>query len=141
MQQLRKFLAGTVDLQAAFLVARLESALPKMLGEAPPAERDNIQRQFHRLAATSRGCYALVDYVNFKGEGTLPTERYRDQGWGLLQVLENMHGTDAAGASNEFAASAATVLQRRVANSPPERGERRWLEGWLKRIDTYRKQE
>ena len=32
----------------------------------------------------------LIDYVNFKGEGVLETERYRGRGWGLLQVLEGM---------------------------------------------------
>ncbi len=44
------------------------------------------------MAASPNGVYALVDYVNFKGEGTLATERYQDHGWGLLQVLEGMKG-------------------------------------------------
>jgi hypothetical protein len=42
-------------------------------------------------------------------------------------------------ALDEFAASAKTVLRRRVANSPPERGEARWLSGWLARVDGYAK--
>ena len=88
MKQLRQFLADTVDLQAEFLVKRLDEALAKMLPEASAAERDNVRQQFERVAGTAQGCYALVDYVNFKGEGVLHTERYRDQGWGLLQVLE-----------------------------------------------------
>jgi hypothetical protein len=54
-----------------------------------------------------------------------------------LQVLENMHGTQSA--LDEFAASAKTTLRRRVANSPPERGEARWLPGWLARVDGYAK--
>src|SRR5499427_8123749 len=33
MNQLRQFLVDTIDLQAEFLIARLESALPKMLAE------------------------------------------------------------------------------------------------------------
>ncbi|MEY2527414.1 MAG: hypothetical protein QOE73_2185 [Verrucomicrobiota bacterium] len=136
MKQLRQFLAGTVDLQAEFLVKRLESALPKMLEEAPAEARANVQRQFERVAGTSQGCYALVDYVNFKGEGVLHTERYRDQGWGLLQVLAGMNST-GAGALDEFARSAATVLKRRVQNSPPERKESRWLSGWLNRVNSY----
>src|SRR3984893_819546 len=101
MKQLRQFLADTVDLQAEFLVNRLENALPKMLAEAPLAERENVRQQFERVAITSLGCYALVDYVNFKGEGVLHTERYLDQGWGLLQVLEAMRGTGSGGV-NEF---------------------------------------
>ena len=135
MKQLRQFLVDTIDLQAQFLVTRLQEALPKMLAQA--GDRENLRRQFERLASTPQGCYALVDYVNFKGEGTRATERYRGQGWGLLQVLENMRGTQSA--LDEFAASAKTTLRRRVANSPPERGEARWLPGWLTRVDGYAK--
>ena len=136
MKELRQFLADTVDLQAEFLVSRLGNALPKMLDEAAPAERQNVQQQFERLASTPQGCYALVDYVNFKGEGVLHTERYRGEGWGLLQVLEGMraNGTSAV---NEFSHSAAAVLKRRVQNSPPERNEARWLSGWLNRVHSY----
>ena len=49
-----------------------------------------MQQRFDRVASSAMGCYALVDYVNFKGEGVLATERYAGQGWGLLQVLEGM---------------------------------------------------
>jgi len=138
MKQLRAFLVDTIDLQTQFLIARLEAALPKMLAEAPAAERDHVRRQFDRLASDPAGCYALIDYVNFKGEGTLATERYRREGWGLLQVIENMRGTDSQSALDEFVTSAKTVLRRRVANSPPGRGESRWLPGWLARVDGYR---
>jgi len=137
MNQLRQFLAGTVDLQAEFLVARLEAALPKMLAEAAPADRPTVQQQFERLTKTPQGCYALVDYVNFKGEGVLHTERYQGQGWGLLQVLEAMHGTSDAGAPDEFAHAAKAVLTRRVQNAPPDRHESRWLTGWLRRVNSY----
>jgi len=138
MKQLRAFLVDTIDLQTQFLIARLEAALPKMLTEAPAGERDNVRRQFDRLASDPAGCYALIDYVNFKGEGTLATERYRGEGWGLLQVLKNMQGIDSQSALDQFITSAKTVLRRRVANSPPERGESRWLPGWLARVDGYR---
>lgn len=137
MNQLRRFLADTVDLQAEFLVARLEAALPKMLTETAPANRMNVQQQFERLMKTPQGRYALVDYVNFKGEGVLRTERYQDQGWGLLQVLESMHGNSDAGAVDEFASEAKTILKRRVHNAPPARHESQWLTGWLRRINSY----
>ncbi len=107
------------------MVARLQQSLAKMLDEAAPADRANIERQFARVASTPHGCYALVDYVNFKGEGVLRTERYRGQGWGLLQ------------AAREFSNSAAAMLRRRVQNSPPERHEARWLPGWLNRVHSY----
>jgi hypothetical protein len=138
MKQLRQFLADTLDLQAEFLISRLQNAPPKMLAEAAPSDRANVQQQFERLASTPQGCYALVDYVNFKGEGVLHSERYQGQGWGLLQVLENMHGTSpGAAAVDEFARSAKAILTRRVQNAPAERRESRWLSGWLQRVNSY----
>jgi hypothetical protein len=138
MKELRAFLAGTIDLQAEFLVYRLREALPKMLAEGGTANHAQIQERFDRVASTGQGCYALVDYVNFKGEGVLATERYAGQGWGLLQVLEGMkQETTGREAVKSFAESAKTVLRNRVRNSPPERNEARWLPGWLKRVDTY----
>jgi hypothetical protein len=138
MKELRQFLVDTVPMQAEFLVQRLQKALPKMTAEAPAAERANIERQFERVASTPQGCYALVDYVNFKGEGVLETERYKGQGWGLLQVLQGMSGSgNGPAAAREFSASAGKVLTQRVENSPPERNERRWLAGWLQRVKTY----
>src|SRR5256714_10055155 len=138
MKELRAFLAHTVDLQAEFLVHRLRAALPKMLAEAGGANRAQIQERFDRVATTANGCYALVDYVNFKGEGVLATERYAGQGWGLLQVLEGTK-QDISGraAVKSFVESAKAVLKNRVRNSPPERNEARWLPGWLKRVETY----
>jgi len=138
MTDLRGFLAGTVDLQAQFLVNRLEHALPKMLEETAPANREKVRQQFERVASSAQGSYALADYVNFKGEGVLHTERFRGEGWGLLQVLERMRGTAAdKTAVKEFADAARAILVRRVKNSPPDRGESRWLPGWLKRVNTY----
>jgi hypothetical protein len=138
LKELREFLADTIDLQAQFLVTRLQNALPKMLTQA--SDPESVRRQFERISATAQGCYALVDYVNFKGEGTLATERYRGEGWGLLQVLELMKGSGSQSALDEFVGSAKTVLRRRVANSPPARGEGRWLQGWLGRVESYRAQ-
>ena len=138
MKELRQFLAKTVDLQAEFLVQRLQRALPKMLAQAAPSKRAQVQQQFDRVANSAAGCYALVDYVNFKGEGVLATERYAGQGWGLLQVLEGMsEESNGREAVKNFAESAKKILTRRVRNSPPERNEARWLPGWLNRIDTY----
>jgi len=136
MKQLRQFLADTIDLQAEFLVARLDGALPKMLAEAAPSDRAKVQENFERMAKTPQGCYALVDYVNFKGEGVLHTERYNNQGWGLLQVLEQM-SPNARKPVNEFSLAAAFVLERRVKNSPPARHEAQWLPGWLNRVRSY----
>jgi hypothetical protein len=134
--QLRQFLAGTIDLQAEYLAARLVEALPKIVEAAPTTLRPKVEKNFKRLASSAHGDYALIDYVNFKGEGILATERYAGRGWGLLQVLEGM--SESGEASDAFADSAARVLRERVKNSPPARHEARWLPGWLNRVATYR---
>lgn len=138
MKEMRDFLVESIDLQTGFMVERLQLALPKMVAEAQPTERENVRKRFDQVANSPNGCYALVDYVNFKGEGVLPTERYAGQGWGLLQVLEGMptEGGDRE-AVKDFVVSAKKVLTNRVRNSPPARLESRWLPGWLERINTY----
>lgn len=136
MKQLRQFLVDTIEFQAQFLVDRLQRALPKMLEETSAANRPKVQRRFEDLSKSAQGCYALIDYVNFKGEGVLHTERYHGQGWGLLQVLETIDET-SGDSLQAFAQSAASVLKRRVRNAPPARNESRWLPGWLRRVNSY----
>jgi hypothetical protein len=137
-QELRALLSRTVRQQTEFIMARMEAALPKMLAQSKnPAE---VQWAFDGLKQTPEGTFCLIDYVNFKGEGTSPTERYQGQGWGLLQVLEDMPKSKTVWQQPaEFAAAAKRVLSRRVANAPPERKEQRWLAGWHNRCDSYKK--
>jgi hypothetical protein len=141
--ELRELLAATVTDQVAFLVERLASALPAILAAAPDeTARARLAERLGRIlyaadgSIAPEGVYALVDYVNFKGEGILPAERYQGEGWGLLQALEALDdGISDPGAA--LAAAAAAVLTRRVALAPPERHEARWLEGWRRRVATY----
>jgi len=138
MTGLRKWLASTVTLQTDFIIHRSRGALPKILAAAPADQRARIQANYQKVATTPNGQYALIDYVNFKGDGTQVSERYKGQGWGLLQVLANMNEVPAGQpAAREFAASAKRMLDRRLANSPPARGESRWRAGWHNRCDTY----
>ncbi|MBC7981188.1 MAG: hypothetical protein H7Y36_11550 [Armatimonadetes bacterium] len=138
MSGLRKWLASTVPLQTDFIIARSRAALPTMLAAAPASERAKIQSNYQKVSSTSQGTYALIDYVNFKGDGTQASEKYKGQGWGLLQVLGGMNSVSPGNAAaSEFAASAKRTLSRRIANSPPARGEARWREGWHNRCDTY----
>lgn len=133
---MRKWLAGHVSLQTQFIILRSRAALPRMMRAANDPQA--VQARYNALAATTQGLYCLVDYVNFKGEGLKSTERYNGQGWGLLQVLEEMNGRPTGRAATaEFSRAAATVMRRRVANSPAARGEQRWLAGWLNRCATY----
>lgn len=131
--QLRAILSKSVAAQTEFIISRLQRALPKMLKQTKKSAQ--VQANFQGLLASPEGAFCLIDYVNFKGEGTSPTERYNGQGWGLLQVLEGMDsGTPAA-----FAESAKRVLSRRVANAPKSRNEQRWLAGWHNRCDGYKR--
>ena len=138
LQSLRSFLNDTRDTQVKFIMRRMQSSLPSLLANAEKPEQ--IQSLFYEIAATDPplGMYALIDYVNFKGEGTALSERYQGQGWGLLQVLETLSNTrDQSPLMTQFAAAARAVLARRVANSPSERNEQRWLKGWNNRTHTY----
>ncbi len=137
---LRGWLAEHVAIQTDFIIDRSQAALPKILAAAPASEKARIEANYHEVSTTSQGTYALIDYVNFKGDGTQASEKYKGQGWGLMQVLGEMKQAPAgASAATEFAASAKRILSRRIANSPPKRGEKRWEEGWHHRCMTYAK--
>jgi hypothetical protein len=138
LTELKDFLIKTKPTQAAFIVKRLEEALPLILKHVSEGRREKITFQFDRLIPTSSGVYVLADYANFKGLGITPSENYRGKGWGLLQVLEGMRAEfEAPDAVREFARSAGIVLTDRVKNSPLGRNEKRWLPGWQKRINSY----
>ncbi len=138
MKELRDLLASTVAMQTEFIIQRLQDALPKMLEEAPTESREKVKEQFERvLSSGSAGAFALIDYVNFKGEGVVATERYKGKGWGMLQVLLEMSESDPPVKS--FANAAIKVLTERVKNSPSERNEQRWLAGWTRRVSDYKK--
>ena len=136
MIELRNLLLSTIPLQTEFILLRLENALPKMLSAISIKNRSTVQANFYKLTRTAKGKYALMDYINFKGEGTKISERYSGQGWGMLQALEEMNpNTETRNAPNEFAQAAEKVLIRRVRNAP--RDESIWLKGWQNRLKTY----
>lgn len=138
MQSLRDFLNETRGVQAEYIVRRLERSLPALMAAAEQPEA--IAAEFYRVAGSDvpHGMYALIDYVNFKGEGTAVSERYQGEGWGLLQVLQTMQVAPRSGTVLEqFAAAARQVLARRIDNAPAERGEERWRQGWNNRTLTY----
>lgn len=141
--ELFALLKSTMPEQAAFMAQRLSFALPQMLETINEPERQTlIRKRFYEVlqhadgTVNERGLYVLLDYTNFKGEGTLKSERYNGQGWGLLQVLEHMNPKES-NKLKAFADSAKAMLARRIKNSPPARGEERWREGWNVRLDTY----
>lgn len=136
MQELRQFLFDTKDLQALFMVNQMQEKLSKILQHSPSEEKKRLSDLLDKLTKESQGMYALIDYINFKGDGLSDSEAYNGQGWGLLQVLREMPPSSQEPIV-DFVASAKTVLTRRVDNSPPERNEKKWLPGWINRLDTY----
>ena len=134
-RELQQFLLRTVSSQAAFIGKRFD--LEKLLSHIPAEKKEGAAKRVQRLLKTMEGKYALLDYLNFKGEGILPSERYNSQGWGLVQVLEEM--ADSEDPQAAFSEAAKQVLVRRVKNAPQERKEERWLPGWTARVSTYRK--
>jgi hypothetical protein len=145
MKELKQFLLDTVPEQTQFMVARAQGAMEKILKTTPDAtEREHIVIQFTRVIRASENFYPLIDYINFKGEGTNPNEAAvnretgRRQGWGLKQVLLKMNGesSDPKAVRAEFADAAQFVLQQRVRNLPSNRV---FEVGWLRRVATYQR--
>ncbi|CAA6803134.1 MAG: Unknown protein [uncultured Sulfurovum sp.] len=137
-QQLKTLLLNTKALQTQFFFDRLHASIPEIVKYVAPQYRQHIVNNYNALAASKGGWYPLIDYINFKGKGIKATERYNNQGWGLLQVLQNMQPVQAGPfALMEFSRSAKQILERRVRNSPPAKNEMKWMAGWTKRTNGY----
>lgn len=136
--ELRMLLETTQGQQAAHIFERAQRAMADVINAAPTAEQPRLKQHLEALSQTPGGVYALIDYVNFKGEGLAPTERYHGEGWGLLQVLQAMDDQGQQPALVQFREAADQVLTRRaeLAENPIER--ERWLPGWRNRLRTYR---
>lgn len=140
MTVLRDFLESTQKFQMQFIMLRVQGILPKMLATVPEEERPGLEQKFEAIADIPKGMFALIDYVNFKGEGILETERSQGQGWGLLQVLQTMRPVEKKeDALEEFIRAAKEILENRVRNAPPEKDSSRRLHGWKTRVNNYRK--
>ncbi len=145
MRELTRFLDRTKGLQASFMLHRLNEAYPKILAYADARGQGKLVRyNYRRLlyrkdgSIDPRGAYILIDYINFKGDGINPGERYQGKGWGLYQVLTRMDPRDPD-PRHAFAVAAKRVLARLIRIAPPERRLWRFKKGWFNRIDTYTK--
>ncbi|MEM7254366.1 MAG: hypothetical protein AAF493_23350 [Pseudomonadota bacterium] len=137
-RQLEGWLRDTVDWQARFIIDRARHGLPQVLAAVNRFTRQAANDAVDELLSSPHGVYVLVDYINFKGEGTNPSERYDGEGWGLVQVLEWMQPSGKGVVFQRFADAAEAVLRARVDNAPAARREYRWLPGWTRRLNTYR---
>lgn len=138
VRELRDFLVATKGNQAGFLVRRANEALNRVVQAAPEQRRDELISDINALQQTPGGVYALIDYVNFKGEGLASSERYKGEGWGLLQVLQAMSQAPNESVLDAFRIAAGKVLTQRASNAENDIERERWLAGWLNRVDSYR---
>ncbi|WP_417514247.1 hypothetical protein [Marinobacter sp.] len=136
--ELREFLAGTQGVQAEFIVRRTKASFAKILESVPEDRKTRLKADLEALSSTPGGIYALIDYVNFKGEGLSDAERYEGEGWGLRHVLLAMETNPEITTLDRFREAAAKVLTRRAENAVNPIEKSRWLKGWLKRLETYR---
>lgn len=136
--ELREFLAGTQGIQAEFIFRRGQASIKSVVEAAPQDRKLAMRNHLAQLSQTPGGVYALVDYVNFKGEGLESSERYQGEGWGLLQVLQAMPEQSTDSVLQQFREAADTVLTRRAELAPQARERNQWLPGWRKRLNTYR---
>jgi hypothetical protein len=137
LSELRKLLHSTLNLQVEFIIERFELTLPKILDQSKPIEREVLKTKIRSIADARPpyGQYALIDYLHFKGAGVLKSETYNGQGWGLLQLLNAL--PEKQPSLLNFVEAGEMLLRQRVANSPTERNESRWIKGWIKRLRTY----
>lgn len=138
LAELRAWLAATAPQQAQYIAASFEERWNVL--DAGDRDKAELTALLQRLLGERRGLFAVIDYFNFKGLGSNPRERYAGEGWGLVQVLGDIAASspdDDADLVALFSAAAADRLALRVANSPSERNEQRWLEGWHKRVAAY----
>lgn len=141
LADLRDWLEDTKAQQIQFIVQRFNQRAPSLTAGLQAEEADVIQQKFARLMGSRLGQYALIDYVNFKGWGSNPLERYQGEGWGLLQVLQTMPESyemlNDQALLSAFSQAAKTVLARRIELAPLARNEQRWMAGWARRVEGY----
>ena len=126
MVELQKFLEQTTDLQVQFLIDRVYKCLNSFLLQFD--SYDSEKELLLNLISTSEGLLAVIDYINFKGEGKLSDESK----WGLLNVLEFMKNFTDRSALNSFIASAKMILMQRHPKYQI------YAEGWNLRLEGYR---
>ncbi|PID50473.1 MAG: hypothetical protein CR991_01185 [Proteobacteria bacterium] len=139
MKELENFMRQSASLQIHYLSAQLKRSLPHLTRQLDTAQKQKVMQSYQTLERTPGGLYPLLDYLLFQGDGSNPNERYNGQGWGLVQVLQNMEQVSPGShALAEFMRAADDVLVQRIANAPPERREGRMLAAWQNRLQTYR---
>lgn len=120
------FLQETKALQMQHIVNRFLAAMEDF---SASKSGPSMEKKIKQIKESPAGLYPLIDYVNFKGEGSSQSA----SSWGLWNVLDAMKEGSRDG-HIRFAEAAVLVLSRRVQNHPQDA---HFLEGWKNRIKTY----
>lgn len=138
VKELRSFLINTMDIQGKYMIAKTPQILHEIIHH-PSIEKKKtkILNVLDQLSKTREGLYALVDYLNFKGSGISLSERYQGKGWGLMQALNELSEYPSSITAKDFSAEAKKLLESRVDHAPDSEKEKKWLSGWINRVNTY----
>ena len=130
--ELKSVLIRTKIQQVFFIVENYNNSLAKIVSKLLPGDREMFIKKICLLKNDPRSIYAMLDYSNFKGNGFNDKGEIVKDGWGLLQVIQNMklEGNSLL----NFVQSTKFVLKRRIKNNPKDKI---WLEGWMKRVNSY----
>lgn len=138
-KHLRAFLNETRRAQAHYILRRFQKIFPTILDDLSESQRQPVRDKYNLLMKSPKGAFAMIDYVNFKGEGLRTDARYEGIGWGLAQVLLEMEvPDDPEKALDAFILAAERVLERRIEHAPQPDIEKKWLPGWKNRLQGYR---
>ncbi len=141
-------------IQAQYLDADFKESLVKVVTELRSADdlrameapvsggifkvRQKLEENILALLDSKMGYAALLDYRNFKGDGTDSTMRYKKVGWGLQQVLYYMRPERSVIATQKnFALAALNRLERRAKLSDRNIEREVWIHGWANRVLGY----
>jgi hypothetical protein len=115
------FLKATKEQQKNFMPQRLVLALPNVFAATSLSGGDaktQLPKVVADLMSSPAGRFAMVDYVNFKGDGSSPSENLNGVRFGLLQVFERLaekkaKSPNAKITSKDFGTAANEVLSKR----------------------------
>lgn len=137
--EITKFLFKTKDIQVLFILKRTEKSLFKIINTEKDEKInkkliENINKILQYADKNPEIIAMMIDYVNFKGDGTNENERTNSgKGWGLKQVILGMNFDNDV--KNEFIKSAKNVLQNRINE---DKNIKKRENGWMKRVDNYK---
>lgn len=124
MIQLQKFLQATKDLQVDFTIDQAAQACNKIIAKGKYNQNDILKLK--QLSSDAQGIFAIIDYVNFKGEGNLDDP----SSWGFANVIHEMQ-LSGGNEIYRFIVAAEKVL----ANNHPKFYI--YKAGWIGRLKFY----